>query len=386
MKAMILAAGKGTRIRPLTNIMPKPMIPLLSKPVMESIIEHLYRYNFREIIVNTSYLSNSIESYFRDGSPWGVEIAYSYEGYLENDQFIDKPLGSAGGMKKIQQFSGFFDDTFIVVCGDALIDVNFHEVIAFHKSRKSIATLVMKEVSPSEVNKYGIVVTDAQGQVVQFQEKPSMEEALSTSANTGIYVFEPEIFNYIPDNVEFDIGSQLFPALVSHQVPFYGIALPFQWVDIGSVPDFWIANRLLLTKEVGGHKIPGKEVKPGIWCGINVKIDFDKVNIHGPVYIGSSTEIQDDVTIIGPTFIGANCLIESGANITEGLITDYTRIGHQATIEQHIVFAGKVISPNGTTIDLHEAGLDWLIDDRRRQTLQNEENALLNELIYHANQ
>lgn len=246
MKAMILAAGKGTRTRPLTTILPKPMIPLIRKPIMESIVEHLREYGFNQLMVNTSYLSADIENYFRDGHAWGVEMGYSYEGVMEGNTFVDNVLGSAGGMKHIQNFSGFFDDTFVVVCGDALIDVDFDQVLAFHRARKSVATLIMRPVPADQVSKYGIVVTNDQGRVSQFQEKPKAEEALSNNANTGIYVFEPEIFNYIPDGVEYDIGSQLFPKLPELDVPFYGIVLPFQWVDIGSLQDFWHVNRMIL--------------------------------------------------------------------------------------------------------------------------------------------
>lgn len=151
MKAMILAAGKGTRARPLTTILPKPMIPLIRKPIMESIVEHLREYGFNQLMVNTSYLSADIENYFRDGHAWGVEMGYSYEGVMEGNTFVDNVLGSAGGMKHIQNFSGFFDDTFVVVCGDALIDVDFDQVLAFHRARKSVATLIMRPVPTDQV-------------------------------------------------------------------------------------------------------------------------------------------------------------------------------------------------------------------------------------------
>lgn len=381
MKAMILAAGKGTRARPLTTILPKPMIPLIRKPIMESIIEHLKKYSFNQLMVNTSYLSGDIESYFRDGHAWGVEIGYSYEGLMEGNSFVDTVLGSAGGMKHIQNFSGFFDDTFVVVCGDALIDVNFDDVLAFHRARKSVATLVMRPVASDQVNKYGIVVTDEQGRVSKFQEKPDEKSALSNNANTGIYVFEPEIFNYIPDGVEYDIGSQLFPKLAELGVPFYGIALPFQWVDIGSLQDFWQVNRMILNQELPDYVMPGIKVSPHIWCGLNVKADFSTLDIEGPVYIGSSTEIQPGVTIKGPAIIGAGCLLEQGAVIDQSFISDYTRVGGIAHLYQQMIFAGKVISPEGTSIDLFEAGLNWLIDDKRRADIITAEKSLFNEFL-----
>ena len=201
MKAMILAAGKGTRVRPLTNVLPKPMIPLIRKPIMEAIIDHLRRHKFEEIFINTSYLSSTIEDYFRDGDRFGVQIAYSYEGTLENGVFKDKPLGSAGGMRNIQDRCGFFDDVFAVLCGDALIDVDLSEVVRFHREQGAIATIVMKEVARNEVSKYGVVVTDESGRVLRFQEKPKIEEAASSTINTGIYLFDPRVFDYIPKGI-----------------------------------------------------------------------------------------------------------------------------------------------------------------------------------------
>lgn len=380
MKAMILAAGKGSRVRPLTSIMPKPMIPLVRKPVLESIIEHLRMHGIDQIVINTSYLSNAIEGYFRDGDRFGVQIAYSYEGRLENGEFHDQPLGSAGGMKKVQEFSGFFDDTFVVLCGDALIDVDLTRVIRFHRERGALATIVLKDVPRSEVSKYGVVATDQEGRILRFQEKPPVEDAVSTTVNTGIYIFEPGVFDYIPAGREYDIGGQLFPALVAAKVPFYGMAIPFQWVDIGSVPDFWEANRLLLQGKVDGHTLSGQEIAPGVWGGIHLRLNLDKVHFEGPVHIGSGTSIGDGATIIGPSIIGANCVIESGAEIRESFISDYTRVSGAANLERTMVFAGKCVAPDGSAIDIAEAGLGWLVDDVRKDAVRSEEQEILHQL------
>ena len=237
MKAMILAAGKGTRIRPITYTMPKPMIPILQKPVMEFLLELLRQHGFDQIVVNVSHLANEIESYFRDGQHFGVQIAYSFEGRIVDGELVGEAIGSAGGMRRIQDFSPFFDDTFVVLCGDALIDLDLTAAVKWHKAKGAIATVVMKSVPKEEVSSYGVVVTDDEGRIKAFQEKPSVEEALSTNINTGIYIFEPEVLNYIPSGQEYDIGSQLFPKLVEIAAPFYGISMDFQWVDIGKVPD-----------------------------------------------------------------------------------------------------------------------------------------------------
>ena len=198
MKAMILAAGKGTRVQPITHVIPKPMIPILQKPVMEFLLELLKEHGFKEIMVNVSHLAEEIENYFRDGQRFGVEIAYSFEGRIEDGELVGDALGSAGGLKKIQDFQKFFDDTFVVLCGDALIDLDLSEAVKRHKQKGALATLITKSVPQENVSSYGVVVTDEDDRVKAFQEKPSIDSALSNKINTGIYLFEPEIFEYIP--------------------------------------------------------------------------------------------------------------------------------------------------------------------------------------------
>lgn len=367
MKAMILGAGKGTRVQPITHEIPKPMIPLIRKPVMEYLIDLLKHHGVDEIMVNTSHLAPVIESYFRDGEQFGVSIAYSYEGYISEGVAVSAPLGSAGGMKKIQDFSGFFDETFIVLCGDAWIDLDITKALAIHRQKKAIASIIIKEVPNAEVFKYGIVRLDENDRILEFQEKPNPDEAVSNLANTGIYIFEPEIFNYIPSGVQYDIGGQLFPKLAQANLPFIGINLPFQWLDIGNVQDVWTVTSQILKGDVKGFKMPGKEVKPGVHVGINVSIDFDQVTITPPVYIGGSTKIDAGATIVGPTVIGANCVVESGAVIKHCFVEDYTRVSSLANLETKIIFGNKCIDPiSDTQADIEEARLEFMIDDARK--------------------
>jgi mannose-1-phosphate guanylyltransferase len=186
MKAMILAAGKGTRVRPITHTTPKPMIPIMQKPVMEFLLELLRQHGFNQIMVNVSHLSEEIENYFRDGQRFGVQIAYSFEGRIEDGKLIGDALGSAGGLKRIQDFQPFFDDTFVVLCGDALIDLDLGEAVRRHKEKGAMASLITKRVLPDQVSSYGVVVSDPDGRVLSFQEKPSVEDAASDMINTGI--------------------------------------------------------------------------------------------------------------------------------------------------------------------------------------------------------
>jgi mannose-1-phosphate guanylyltransferase len=364
---MILAAGKGTRVRPITHTTPKPMIPILQKPVMEFLLELLREHGFTEIMVNVSHLADQIENYFRDGQRFGVEIAYSFEGRIEEGELIGEALGSAGGLKRIQDFQPFFDDTFVVLCGDALIDLDLTEAVRRHKQKGAMASLIARRVPREEVSSYGVVVTDPDGRVLRFQEKPAVAEAASDMINTGIYIFEPEVLDFIPSGEPFDIGSDLFPRLVEAGAPFYALPMDFEWVDIGKVPDYWQAIRSVLQGEVRQVQIPGREVRPGIYAGLNVAANWDRVTVQGPIYVGGMSRIEDGATIIGPAMIGPSCHICTGATIDNSIIFDYSRIGPGVRLVEKLVYGRYCVDRNGDHFDLQEAALDWLITDARRQ-------------------
>ncbi|MDA0268872.1 MAG: NDP-sugar synthase [Cyanobacteria bacterium] len=366
MKAMILAAGKGTRVRPITYTIPKPMIPILQKPVMEFLLELLRHHGFDQIMVNVSHLANEIEGYFRDGQRFGVELAYSFEGRIVDGKLVGEAQGSAGGMRKIQDFYPFFDDTFVVLCGDALIDLDLTEALRQHREKGSIATIVMQSVPLKQVPSYGVVVTDEHGRIKSFQEKPKVEEALSTDINTGIYIFEPEIFKYIPSGVEFDIGGDLFPKLVADNAPFYGIRMDFEWVDIGKVTKIMGAIQDVLTGQVNLVDIPGHEIQPGVYVGMNVRANWDRINVEGPVYIGGMAQIEDGATIVGPSMIGPNCCICSNAIVDRSVIFEYSRIGPGVRLVDKLVFGRYCVDKTGASIDMQAAALDWLITDIRQ--------------------
>ncbi len=383
MKAMILAAGKGTRVRPITYTIPKPLIPILQKPVMEFLLELLRQHGFDQIMVNVSHLAHEIEGYFRDGQRFGVNIGYSFEGSIVDGQLVGEAVGSAGGLRKIQDFNTFFDDTFVVLCGDALIDLDLTAAVKKHQANGAIATVITKKVPKEDVTSYGVVVTDDSGRIQSFQEKPSVEEALSTEINTGIYIFEPEIFDYIPPNQEYDIGGELFPKLVDKQAPFYAVSMEFEWVDIGKVPDYWHAIRGVLTKEIKNVSIPGNEVAPGIYTGLNVAVNWDKVDITGPVYIGGMTKIEDGAKIIGPAMIGPNCYICSGATVDNSVIFEYSRLGEGIRLVDKLVFGRYCVDKTGAAIDLQAAALDWLITDTRNNpsTREPDEHKVIKDFL-----
>ena len=349
-KGMILAAGQGTRVRPLTLDLPKPMVPILGKPVMEYLIEHLARHGITEIMVNVAWHHQKIEEYFGDGSRWGVEIGYSYEGVRDHGDILPRPMGSAGGLRRIQDFGGFFDQTTLVLCADALIDLDITAAIAEHKAKGAIASVVALDVPLADVQAYGIVVAAPDGRIEAFQEKPAPLDAKSTLASTGIYIFEPEVLNLIPSNTIYDIGSQLFPQLVKQKLPFYVQNRPFDWIDIGRVSDYWSVLQRVLRGEVEQMKMPGHEVKPGIWVGLNTSIAWDEVTIEGPVYIGASVRIEPGACITGPAWIGHGSHIRTGAKVMRSILFEYTRIAADMRFSEMIVSPDYCVDRHGETL------------------------------------
>lgn len=349
LKAMILAAGKGTRVRPLTKDMPKPMIPILGKPVLEYLLEHLGRHGCKEVMINVSHLNNKIEHYFGNGQRLGMEIGYSYEGIYDHGELVAKPLGSAGGIKHIQEFGGFFDQTTIVMCGDALIDLDIGAALFEHKQKKAMVSIVTMDVPKSEVVNYGVVEVDNEGRVLSFQEKPQPEEAKSNLASTGIYFIEPEVIDLIPKGVEFDIGSQLFPMLVEKGLPFYAQKRFYHWIDIGRISDYWEVLQRVLRGEISYMEMPGKEVKPGVWVGLNTKIDWDNVKIEGPVYIDSSTRIDAGAEVIGPCWISHGSHIRENAKVVRSILFEYTRISAGQAFNEMIVSPTYCVDRAGNT-------------------------------------
>jgi mannose-1-phosphate guanylyltransferase len=352
LKGMILAAGKGTRVRPLTKDVPKPMIPVLGKPVMEYLIEHLARYGVEEIMINVSHMNRKIEQYFGNGHRFGVQIGYSYEGEYDHGELVSKPIGSAGGIRKIHDFGGFFDSTTIVLCGDALIDLDIKSALFEHKQKKALASIVAMEVPFSEVSNYGVVETDKDSRVIAFQEKPTPKEAKSNLASTGIYFFEPEIIDLIPKDTKFDIGSDLFPLLVKKNLPFFAQRRFYHWIDIGRTTDYWEVLQRVISGEVNYMEMPGKQIRPGVWVGLNTKIDFEHTKIEGPVYIDSGTQIDAGAEIVGPCWISHGSHIRKDAKVTRSILFEYTKIGAGADCKEMIVSPDYCVDRSGQTFYL----------------------------------
>jgi mannose-1-phosphate guanylyltransferase len=279
-----------------------------------------------------------------------VEIGYSFEGVRDHGDILPSPMGSAGGMRRIQDASGFFDETTLVLCGDALIDLDITAAVAEHKAKGAIASLVALDVPLEDVQSYGIVVAAEDGLIQSFQEKPRPQDAKSTLASTGIYIFEPAALEKVPPQTVYDIGSELFPQLVREKQPFYAQNRPFHWIDIGRVSDYWTVLQRVLKGEIADMKMPGKQVRPGVWVGLNTQIPWDKVSIEGPVYFGSSVTIEPGAVITGPAWIGHGSVIRSGARVTRSVLFEYTRIAPDMNFYEMIVSRQYCVNRQGETL------------------------------------
>ena len=339
MKAFILAAGAGTRLRPLTFECPKPMIPLLNKPVIEHTINNLKKHNINSIVMNLHTLPKVITDYFGDGKKFGMDIKYSYEETL---------LGTAGGLKKCKKF---FDSTFVVMSGDGLTDIDLTSAISFHKKKKSLATMVLKSIETKFA--YGITLTDRFNRIVNFVEKPTWGSVFSDTVNTGIYIFEPEIFKYIPDGF-YDFGKNLWPKLLKLKKPIYAYVMNEHWTDIGNIEEYKKGvNDALFGKVsvvISGKKIKNTETVTGVNCKIDKSVKF-----IGKSLIGNNCNIGKNVVIDNGTVIGDNVTIQDDAVIKDSIIWNNIVIGKNSRLYSSIIgtkVPGKLSVYNGLLFNI----------------------------------
>jgi mannose-1-phosphate guanylyltransferase len=315
---MILAAGLGTRLRPLTYLMPKPMAPVLNVPVMEHIAVLLKPHGFEQVIANLSYMPEAIREHFGDGSRLGIELSYSDE---------PEPLGTAGGVGKVREFLGE-SESFLVISGDALTDVDLGALAAAHEANGGIATLATKRVS--DTSQFGVVITGEDGRIQGFQEKPDPAEALSDLANCGIYVFRREIFDYFPEPGHrseagdadqprgfVDWAMDVFPALLESDVAFHAHEIDAYWNDIGSVAEYVQGNVDALEGAVS-LTAPGEQVAPGVRAGEGSGLEGAVVK--APVHFGAGCSVGVGAELHGPVVIGDGAKIGAGARVRQSVI------------------------------------------------------------------
>jgi mannose-1-phosphate guanylyltransferase / phosphomannomutase len=321
MKAVVMAGGEGTRLRPLTSNQPKPMVPIVGKPCMEHILELLRAHELTDVIVTVAFLPQAIRSYFGTGELLGMNVAYSVE---------ESPLGTAGSVRLAARQ---LDETFLVISGDALCDLDLSALIAFHKEREAAVTIGLKSVdNPLE---FGIVITDDEGRVERFLEKPSWGQVFSDTINTGIYVLEPEALRHVPADRPFDFSKELFPLLLEMGRPIYGLAMDGYWQDIGNLDQFRQANFDALDEKVQ-LRIPGIRLRGNIWLGEGVELD-DLDQISAPAYVGNYCRVAPSAGVDPYTVLANNVTLRERTRVARSVIDASTHIGRASLVEGAIL-------------------------------------------------
>jgi len=338
-----MAGGEGSRLRPLTIGRPKPLVPIVNQSVMAHILDLLASHNITEVIVTLRYRAEDIQDRFEDGSSRGLKLTYVVE---------ETPLGTAGSVKNAAHL---LDDTFLVISGDALTDFNLQEILAAHKAKEALATLTLKRVAnPRE---YGVTITDPEGHLVKFQEKPSWSEIISDTVNTGIYILEPDVLDMIPSDTMYDFSTQLFPKLLEQDLPFFGYVAEGYWCDVGTIEEYMQANADLLSGKVKISRPIGEHIGGDIWVGKGIEI-ASNAQLYGPIYLGDEVKIKGGVIIHGPSVIRDYSVIDNHNRVDHSLIWRNSYVGEscelrgsiisrQCTIKSHVsIFEGVVVGEN----------------------------------------
>jgi mannose-1-phosphate guanylyltransferase/phosphomannomutase len=336
MKAVIMAGGEGTRLRPLTSHHPKPLVPALNMPIMEHIVLLLKAHGITDIVVTLHYLADEIEGYFGDGSDWGVNMVYSVE---------DTPLGTAGSVKKAEEH--LKDDTFLIISGDALTDIDIDKAIRYHREKKSLVSIVLSHVpNPLE---FGVVITDDSGHIRRFLEKPSWGEVFSDTVNTGMYILEPEILDYMEQGKNYDWSQHIFPQVLSEGKPIYGYVMDDDyWCDVGSLNQYREAQYTVMDGHTRVHiAAPEDNRGNGVWIGEGTEIDAT-VNIISPVVIGKNCKIKGEAQVGPYTVLGDNCIIDDKVIIHRSILWDNVYVGRESRLNACTVGSHTTINHSCT--------------------------------------
>lgn len=321
MKAIVLAGGVGTRLKPLTETRPKPLIPVAGRPCIDFVIKSLVTSGFHEIVVTTGYMSDYLIKKIGDGLEYDASILYSFE---------EMPAGTAGAVKRVGEF---IDDTFVVASGDVLADVNMEDLYNYHKEVGSVATIALTEVDNPEG--FGIVELDEENRIKRFKEKPKPHEVFSKLVNAGIYVLEPKVLEFIPPDEMFDFSKNVFPALLKEGLPLFGRKLEGLWMDIGKPGDLLKASMEVIRRQ--GKEFRKKGVESDGKCIISDSANIEKgVKLIGSCYIGNNAFVGRGA-VIENSCLYEDVLVERGAVIKDSIVLEKTKIGWQSEIKDSIV-------------------------------------------------
>jgi mannose-1-phosphate guanylyltransferase/phosphomannomutase len=325
MKAVIMAGGEGTRLRPLTSNQPKPMLPMANIPMMEHVVNLLRTHGFEDIVVTVAFMANAIRTYFGDGSEFGVRMVYATE---------STPLGTAGSVRNAKDE---LDERFLVISGDVLTDIDLGAVVDFHDAHGGLATLALKAVeNPLE---FGIVITNEDGSIERFLEKPTWGQVFSDTINTGIYVLEPEIFDYIPEGQSVDFSGESFPAALADGKGLFGYVAEGYWEDVGTLEAYLSSHHDILDGKVQVD-IDGFPLRPGVWVGKGAEID-PSVELVGPAVIGDNCVVGPGARLGAYCTLGRNVRIGDNAVVERSVVHDNTYLGSGVRVEGSVLGRGS---------------------------------------------
>ncbi len=341
MKAVILAGGEGTRLRPLTEKRPKPLMPIAGRGCIDYVLDSLVSAGFNDIIITTAYLSEKLIKAIGSGAMHNANILYSFE---------DTPAGTAGAVKKV---SPYLDSTVIVASGDVLADVNLAEIYEFHREKNADVTMALTKVdNPTE---FGIVGLDAENRIVRFLEKPKAEQVFSNLINAGIYILKKDVLDYVPSDRPFDFSKNLFPILLENGYRLYGKVLSGIWLDVGRPMDLLSANLIMTEK-----KFAGKYIAPNVLLG-------EHISMKEPVYIGGGVRVHTDVEI-NMACIYDGAFIDEKSKLTNALVLHGARIGKNCHIT-HSILSEKCVIEENAVIEESIIGENVII--KRNSVLKN---------------
>ena len=335
MQAVILAGGKGTHLRPLTSVAPKPMVKLFDKPVLEHTIELLKRHGITDIIITLASEAEQVIDYFGGGSRWGVNIQYSLE---------DIPKGTAGGLRRIQPL---LHNTFLVISGDAVTDFDLTSAVAFHRQSSAIATILLYEAE--DPSQFGIVRTDSSGKVSHFRERPKPSEAFSNLINTGIYVLEPEVISCVPYDAVYDFSRDVVPRLLQNQEPFYAFRADGYWCDIENLAQYRNVHFDALLGKVKLN-LTARRLMDGIWVGSDADI-HPTARLVAPVYVGNGATLRRQCTLGRFAVLGDMSVVDDEAQVTHSILDARSCIGKRTEIYGSIIGSGFQVPNNGRLVD-----------------------------------
>jgi mannose-1-phosphate guanylyltransferase/phosphomannomutase len=338
-KAMVLAAGAGTRLRPLTYETPKPMVPVVNRPVVHHVLNNLLRHGVKEAMVNLYAHADQVRGYCGDGSRWSMKLEYSHE---------TKLMGTAGAIKKVERY--FKDGPFFVMSGDGLSDIDLTDMLAFHRKSGSIATMAVHRVD-SRFD-YGVTLAAKNGRIKGFMEKPSWADVFSNTVNTGIYLFEPEILKMIPSGRVYDFGHDLWPKLLKMKKPIYAYEFDSYWCDVGNLPEYRRSQMDVLDGRAD-VSIPGREIRKGVWLEEG-SVVHPKAKLVGPCVIGKGCKIEAGA-VVGPhTVVGDRANIASKAVLKNCILWDNVTVGKDVHLSNCIIGAHGNVKEN---ISVYEAAV-----------------------------